>query len=475
MTRLSRTVVDHIRCVCFGVFDGVEPSNVGAGYVLRKLIRRCISELKLSGFDLGLFLKLVDSVFECLCCVNRFLLARRDVIMASFELEFRLFEKVLGVDVSSLLRVANLETCCSTYGISKLVLETLAPKVALYRFEAPRYYNSDLVTTRILSFRNQVLVIPKTNIAAAAGGEIGGEGIIVGCDFDACVRREHFSGCHHRVVSSRGLSSTLSASSKACLLRNTYLESMTASAHTCLHVALSLLKTFVVSAAIRFSIVSYLGFVAELSAGNVFRAHLLFFQQLLSFRKCNVSTVISYIKRRNSLRRLVKVTLQSGLEFEEECCGAHATTLDLSLFSFSAALGSNISLKLSALSFPSSVHKLVSVTGLLPPLQLPPLNWQQFCFRCDFVLFPCIVFVASKSDFNYKKLKMLSVRPTVFVCKSVLSIGFVNLHPSFKLDAVFQKLQAASNSLWISLRFTSLAELECSLFLIKSLFLVVRE
>ncbi len=373
LTRLSRTVLDHIRCVCFGVFDGVKPSNVGAGYVLRKLIRRCVCELKLSGFDLSLFLKLVGSVLKCLCDANRFLLERRDAIMTSFRLELSFFEKVLGADVSSLLRMGNLETCYSTYGIPKLILETLVPEANLCRFEAPRYYNRDLISTTILSFRDQVLVLPKTNIAAAAGGEIGGEGILIGCNFDACVRRERFSGCHHRVVSSRGLSGALSTSLKVCLLRNIYLESMIASAHTCLHVAFGLLKVFAVSVSIKFSIVSYLGFVAELCAGNVFRAHLSFFQHLLSFGKSSAFTIASYIKRNNRLRKLVKVTLQSGFEFEEECCGAHAATLDLSSFLFSVVLGSNISLKLSASTFSLPVCGLISAPSAPPAIPAPPL------------------------------------------------------------------------------------------------------
>ncbi len=447
LTRLSRTVLDHIRCVCFGISDGVEPSNTGAGYVLRKLIRRCISELKLSGFNLSSFLKLVSSVFECLCCANKFLLAKRGAVIASFELELGLFQKVLDINVSSLLKVGSLETFYSTYGISKLMLETLVPKAALCKFETPCYYDRDLVSTRILLFNNQVLVLSKTNIAAAAGGEIGGEGMLIGCDFDAHVRRERSSGCHHRVVGGRNLSSSLAAISKVYLLRNIYLETMIANAHTSLHAAFGLLKTFVVSASIKFSVVSYLGFVAELSGGNVFRTHLPFFQHLLSFRRCGVSTTTSYIKRNNSLRKLVKIILQSGFESEEECCGAHAAALDLGSFSFNVAFSSNIGLELSALSLLPVAYKLVSASKLLPPPPFQQPSWQQFRRCLDSKLFSCIVFVADKSDFNYEKLKMLSIQQSVFVCKSALSIGFADLSASSRLSAVFRKLRVAPNSL----------------------------
>lgn len=60
----ARIVADHIRASVFIISDGVEPSNVGRGYVLRRLVRRMIRHGKLLGINANFTKNLAYAVVE---------------------------------------------------------------------------------------------------------------------------------------------------------------------------------------------------------------------------------------------------------------------------------------------------------------------------------------------------------------------------------------------------------------------------
>jgi alanyl-tRNA synthetase len=59
-----RVIADHSRAAAFLISDGVQPSNEGRGYVLRRIMRRAIRHGSLLGLEDMFFFKVVDRVID---------------------------------------------------------------------------------------------------------------------------------------------------------------------------------------------------------------------------------------------------------------------------------------------------------------------------------------------------------------------------------------------------------------------------
>ena len=92
--RKYRIIADHLRGAVFLISDGLYPSNLERGYILRRILRRLVLYLKLSRLNLDIIGKLVKVVIENYKDfypeINNY-----DKIINVIDKEVRIFEKTL--------------------------------------------------------------------------------------------------------------------------------------------------------------------------------------------------------------------------------------------------------------------------------------------------------------------------------------------------------------------------------------------
>jgi len=99
-TKRARIVADHIRGAVFLLADGVEFSNKDQGYILRRIVRRAADQFMTSEFS---FVPIVDTVVAMFGGVYPELTSRVDDIKAKLEAEREQYNKILDVDVQSVV------------------------------------------------------------------------------------------------------------------------------------------------------------------------------------------------------------------------------------------------------------------------------------------------------------------------------------------------------------------------------------
>ncbi|NTU69432.1 alanine--tRNA ligase [bacterium] len=91
-----RILCDHIRAATFLMADGVRPSNLGQGYVLRRLIRRAVRYAKLANiFKQGICAKISEFIVNDYKEQYENLEQNKASIFSEFDLEESKFEKVI--------------------------------------------------------------------------------------------------------------------------------------------------------------------------------------------------------------------------------------------------------------------------------------------------------------------------------------------------------------------------------------------
>jgi alanyl-tRNA synthetase len=90
-----RVIADHIRTLSFAIADGIQPSNEGRGYVLRRILRRAVRYGRTLGFHEPFFYGLVDVLAQTMGDVFPELRAKQNLIKDTLRREEEGFNKTL--------------------------------------------------------------------------------------------------------------------------------------------------------------------------------------------------------------------------------------------------------------------------------------------------------------------------------------------------------------------------------------------
>ncbi|MGH7950784.1 MAG: alanine--tRNA ligase [Limisphaerales bacterium] len=90
-----RVIADHIRTLSFAIADGIQPSNEGRGYVLRRILRRAVRYGRTLGFHEPFFYKLVDVLADTMGDVFPEIRAKKKQVQETIQREEEAFNKTL--------------------------------------------------------------------------------------------------------------------------------------------------------------------------------------------------------------------------------------------------------------------------------------------------------------------------------------------------------------------------------------------
>jgi len=105
--RETRIVADHLRASVFLLSDGIRPSNKGAGYILRRLLRRAVVQNDQLGFPQESLVRFIESIIE----LYRFfpdyenLKSNKEIIVKEFNSEVDKFLSTFGRGLKEFYRL----------------------------------------------------------------------------------------------------------------------------------------------------------------------------------------------------------------------------------------------------------------------------------------------------------------------------------------------------------------------------------
>ncbi|MFP3037766.1 MAG: alanine--tRNA ligase-related protein [Candidatus Hodgkinia cicadicola] len=339
LTFSHREIIDHMRTSCLLISANIVPANTGAGSVLRKLVKRCLTELKLNGYKLGLFYNLIDSVIKNSLYIDPSLLTKRTKIISILRSETVLYFKNINNIISVLINCNNY--CFEFFDIPQKLIEILKNERSIVR-PTINYctYDVDQIESMIVAVKNNMVILNKTNLYPLRGTQIGDIGIIAGFNFNIRIQRnkdklDNYLNCH-----STNNSSLLNniTGKYVHIFRNEHLSSISACSHTCLHLINGIYKTLIKDIKIICSKINYLGFIVEFNSKKITCNLLSSLNNIfLCSKYLDVISTSKYTKVNNKIQKIVIVKTNNNIKYVEECDGKHASITNLGFFSFNVS------------------------------------------------------------------------------------------------------------------------------------------
>jgi alanyl-tRNA synthetase len=124
-----RVIADHIRAISFAIADGINPSNEGRGYVLRRILRRAVRYGRSLGFHEPFFFKLVDVIAKTMGDVFPEVRVKESKIEETIKREEEAFNKTLdrGTELFANAMVNAIKDFSTTAGLGEKVVLHLHP------------------------------------------------------------------------------------------------------------------------------------------------------------------------------------------------------------------------------------------------------------------------------------------------------------------------------------------------------------
>jgi alanyl-tRNA synthetase len=104
-----RVIADHVRAACFLISDGVGPSNKDRGYVVRRLLRRCLWLARRLAMPADWYRRAIARVVDTMAASYPELAAQREVSVRAIADELSKFERAVALGERALRSITKLD------------------------------------------------------------------------------------------------------------------------------------------------------------------------------------------------------------------------------------------------------------------------------------------------------------------------------------------------------------------------------